>query len=59
MEHSNISSKSGADPGILVRRGRGFFFKGMGVGAALWPQWVQGNTLVGAQGEKPPEAPEF
>ena len=23
------------------------------------PQWVQGNALVGAQGAKPPEAPEF
>ena len=40
--------------------GRGFFFKGMAFGARLKaPQWVQGNALVGSQGVKPPEAPEF
>ena len=44
----------GADPGILVRGGVDFFFKGMELGAVLRPRWVQG-----AQGAKPPEAPEF
>ena len=43
---------AGADPGILVRGGRGFFFKGMGFGARLRPP-------VGPQGAKPPEVPEF
>ena len=54
-------TKAGADPGILVRGGgRGFFFsKGWDLGAALCPQWVHGNAVVGAQGAKPPEAPKF
>ena len=43
---------AGADPGILVRGGGGFFFKGTGSGGRLRP-------LVGAQGAKVPEAPEF
>ena len=47
---------SGADPGILVRGGVDFFFKGNGFGGHLkaGPQWVQGNALVGAQGGEAP-----
>ena len=36
-----------------------FFSKAWSLGAALGPQWVQGNTLVGTQGANPPEASEF
>ena len=53
----------GADPGILVRGGVVFFFKGLGSGGHLkapsGPQWVQGNAQVGDQGAKVPEALEF
>ena len=39
--------------------GREFFFKGIGFGGHLKPPVGPGNALVGAQGAKPPEAPEF
>ena len=45
--------------------GRGFFSKVWGLGAALRPPMgptmgpPMDNALVGAQGAKPPEAPEF
>ena len=53
---------AGADPGILVGGGgRGFFSKARGPGVALRPPMgpPMGNALVGAQGAKPQEAPEF
>ena len=37
-----------------------FFSPRHGVwGPPKGPQWVQSNALVGAQGAKPPETPEF
>ena len=41
---------SGADPGILVRGGVGFFFKGMGFGAALRPPVGPGQHPGSSQG---------
>ena len=58
--HLNTSTPlPGVDPGILIRGGVDFFFKGIGSGGRLKTQWVQGSTLVGATGAKPPAAPEF
>ena len=45
---------------IQVFWGVGFFSKSWDLrGPPQGPQWVQGNALVGSQGTRPSEAPEF
>ena len=45
---------SGADPGILVRGGVDFFFKGMGFGARLRPPVGPGQRPGGSPGGEAP-----
>ena len=47
----------GVYPGIEVRGAT--LIEAGGLGAALRPQWVHGEALVGVQGAKPPETPGF
>ena len=51
---------SGADPGILVRGGVDFFFqRHRAWGRLKAPDGARATPWWGAQGAKPPEAPEF
>ena len=46
--------QTGADPEILVGGGRGFFFKGMGLEAALRPPVGPGQCPGGGPGGEAP-----